>query len=61
VAGWRQAAPAGFGSVATEISPPADGESLAVGQFAAIAAAAIRLGYGGKLRPSSRRHEEVDS
>jgi 16S rRNA (adenine1518-N6/adenine1519-N6)-dimethyltransferase len=47
--------------VAAGISPQARGESLAVGQFAAIAAAAIRLGYGGKLRPSSRRHEEVDS
>jgi 16S rRNA (adenine1518-N6/adenine1519-N6)-dimethyltransferase len=47
--------------VAAGISPQARGESLAVGQFAAIAAAAIRLGYGGKLRPSGRRHEEVDS
>jgi 16S rRNA (adenine1518-N6/adenine1519-N6)-dimethyltransferase len=47
--------------VAAGISPQARGESLAVGQFAAIAAEAIRLGYGGKLRPSGRRHEEVDS
>jgi 16S rRNA (adenine1518-N6/adenine1519-N6)-dimethyltransferase len=47
--------------VAAGISPQARGESLAVRQFAAIAAAAIRLGYGGKLRPSGRRHEEVDS
>jgi 16S rRNA (adenine1518-N6/adenine1519-N6)-dimethyltransferase len=47
--------------VAAGISPQARGESLAVGQFAAIAAGAIRLGYGGKLRPSGRRHEEVDS
>jgi 16S rRNA (adenine1518-N6/adenine1519-N6)-dimethyltransferase len=47
--------------VAAGISPQARGESLSVGQFAAIAAEAIRLGYGGKLRPSGRRHEEVDS
>jgi 16S rRNA (adenine1518-N6/adenine1519-N6)-dimethyltransferase len=43
------------------IKPQARGESLSVEEFAAIAAAAITEGYGGKLRPSGRRHEEVDS
>jgi 16S rRNA (adenine1518-N6/adenine1519-N6)-dimethyltransferase len=47
--------------VAAGVSPQARGESLGVEQFAAIAAAAIRLGYGGKLSGSGRRHEEVDS
>ena len=47
--------------VAAGISPQARGESLTVQQFAAIAAAAILSGYGGKLSASSRRHEEVDS
>ena len=47
--------------VAAGISPQARGESLTVQQFAAIAAAAILSGYGGKLSGSSRRHEEVDS
>jgi 16S rRNA (adenine1518-N6/adenine1519-N6)-dimethyltransferase len=39
----------------------ARGESLSVAQFAAIAAAAIQSGYGGKLSQSGRRREEVDS
>jgi 16S rRNA (adenine1518-N6/adenine1519-N6)-dimethyltransferase len=43
------------------IKPQARGESLSVEEFAAIAAAATAEGYGGKLRPSGRRHEEVDS
>jgi len=43
------------------INPQARGESLSVDQFAAIAAAAIAEGYGGKLSPSGRRAEEVDS
>jgi 16S rRNA (adenine1518-N6/adenine1519-N6)-dimethyltransferase len=47
--------------VAAGVSPQARGESLPVEQFAAIAAAAILSGYGGKLSASSRRHEEVDS
>jgi 16S rRNA (adenine1518-N6/adenine1519-N6)-dimethyltransferase len=47
--------------VAAGVSPQARGESLSVEEFAAIAAAAIRLGYGGKLSESGRRHEEVDS
>jgi 16S rRNA (adenine1518-N6/adenine1519-N6)-dimethyltransferase len=47
--------------VAAGVSPQARGESLTVEQFAAIAGAAIRSGYGGKLSGSSRRHEEVDS
>jgi 16S rRNA (adenine1518-N6/adenine1519-N6)-dimethyltransferase len=42
------------------VSPQARGESLTVGQFAAIAAAAKGPGYGGKLSASGRRHEEVD-
>jgi 16S rRNA (adenine1518-N6/adenine1519-N6)-dimethyltransferase len=37
------------------------GESLTVSEFAAIAAAAKEDEYGGKLSPSSRRHEEADS
>jgi 16S rRNA (adenine1518-N6/adenine1519-N6)-dimethyltransferase len=47
--------------VAAGVSPQARGESLSVEQFAAIAAAALRFGYGGKLSGSGRRHEEVDS
>jgi 16S rRNA (adenine1518-N6/adenine1519-N6)-dimethyltransferase len=47
--------------VAAGVSPQARGESLTVEQFAAIAGAAIDLGYGGKLSGSGRRHEEVDS
>ena len=46
---------------AAGIDSRARGESLSVAQFAAIAAAATRSGYGGKLSPSGRRHEEVDS
>jgi 16S rRNA (adenine1518-N6/adenine1519-N6)-dimethyltransferase len=47
--------------VAAGVSPQARGESLTVGEFAAIAAAANVSGYGGKLSASGRRHEEVDS
>jgi 16S rRNA (adenine1518-N6/adenine1519-N6)-dimethyltransferase len=47
--------------LAAGINPQARGESLSVEQFAAIAAAAIQAGYGGKLSGSGRRHEEVDS
>ena len=47
--------------VAAGVSPQERGESLSVGQFAAIAAAAKLSGYGGKLSGSGRRHEEVDS
>ena len=47
--------------VAAGINPQARGESLTVTQFAAVAAAAIAQGHGGKLSASSRRHEEVDS
>jgi 16S rRNA (adenine1518-N6/adenine1519-N6)-dimethyltransferase len=47
--------------VAAGVSPQARGEALTVEQFAAIAGAAIDLGYGGKLSGSGRRHEEVDS
>jgi 16S rRNA (adenine1518-N6/adenine1519-N6)-dimethyltransferase len=46
---------------AAGINPQARGESLTVDQFAAVVAAATRLGYGGKLSGSGRRHEEVDS
>jgi 16S rRNA (adenine1518-N6/adenine1519-N6)-dimethyltransferase len=46
---------------AAGVSPQARGESLTVAQFAAIAAAAKRSGPGGKLRPSGRPQEEVDS
>ena len=47
--------------VAAGISPQARGESLSVGQFAAIAAAAKVSGHGGKLSRSSRQQEGVDS
>jgi 16S rRNA (adenine1518-N6/adenine1519-N6)-dimethyltransferase len=47
--------------VAAGISPQERGESLSVGQFAAIAAAAKLSGHGGKLSASGKRHEEVDS
>ncbi|BFU42246.1 16S rRNA (adenine(1518)-N(6)/adenine(1519)-N(6))-dimethyltransferase RsmA [Krasilnikovia sp. MM14-A1004] len=43
--------------VTAGINPQARGESLTVGQFAAIAAAGIQHGYGGKL---SGTREEVD-
>ncbi|MEV4636162.1 16S rRNA (adenine(1518)-N(6)/adenine(1519)-N(6))-dimethyltransferase RsmA [Actinoplanes sp. NPDC049548] len=47
--------------VAAGVNPQARGESLTVTEFAAVAAAAISHGYGGKLSASGRRHEEVDS
>ncbi|GAA2641169.1 16S rRNA (adenine(1518)-N(6)/adenine(1519)-N(6))-dimethyltransferase RsmA [Paractinoplanes durhamensis] len=47
--------------VAAGISPQARGESLTVGQFAAIAAAAKLSGVGGKLSASGKQPEEVDS
>jgi 16S rRNA (adenine1518-N6/adenine1519-N6)-dimethyltransferase len=46
--------------VAAGISPQARGESLSVAQFAAIAAAASELGYGGKLSATGAKREEVD-
>jgi 16S rRNA (adenine1518-N6/adenine1519-N6)-dimethyltransferase len=46
---------------AAGVNPQARGESLTVDQFAAVAAAARQLGYGGKLSGSGRRHEEADS
>jgi 16S rRNA (adenine1518-N6/adenine1519-N6)-dimethyltransferase len=61
LAGWAGgAAQAEEILVAAGVSPQARGESLTVGQFAAIAAAAKGPGYGGKLSASGRRHEEVD-
>ena len=61
LAGWAGgAAEAEEILVAAGVSPQARGESLTVGQFAAIAAAAKGPGYGGKLSASGRRHEEVD-
>ncbi|MGA5301487.1 16S rRNA (adenine(1518)-N(6)/adenine(1519)-N(6))-dimethyltransferase RsmA [Nucisporomicrobium flavum] len=47
--------------VAAGISPQARGEALTVTQFAALAAAAIAEGYGGKLTPSGSRREEAGS
>jgi 16S rRNA (adenine1518-N6/adenine1519-N6)-dimethyltransferase len=47
--------------VAAGISPQARGESLTVRQFADIAAAAKLSEAGGKLSPSDKQHEEVDS
>jgi len=46
--------------VAAGIDPRARGESLSVGEFAAIAAAAGSSPYGGKLSPSGSRREEVN-
>jgi 16S rRNA (adenine1518-N6/adenine1519-N6)-dimethyltransferase len=45
--------------VAAGVDPQARGESIGVGEFAAIAAAAETPGYGGKLSPSGSRREEV--
>jgi len=42
------------------MNPQARGESLGVGEFAAIAAAAETSGYGGKLTASGEQPEEVD-
>ncbi|WP_433370795.1 16S rRNA (adenine(1518)-N(6)/adenine(1519)-N(6))-dimethyltransferase RsmA [Actinoplanes sp. CA-142083] len=47
--------------VAAGISPQARGESLTVGQFSDIAAAAKLSGVGGKLSASDAQPEEVDS
>jgi len=47
--------------VAAGINPQARGESLTVGEFAAIAAAAKLSGDGGKLSASGAQPEEVDS
>jgi 16S rRNA (adenine1518-N6/adenine1519-N6)-dimethyltransferase len=47
--------------VAAGISPQARGESLSVGEFAAIAAAAPSPGSGGTIGASGERREEVDS
>ena len=47
--------------VAAGISPQARGESLTVGQFTEIAAAAKLSGVGGKLSATHAEPEEVDS
>jgi 16S rRNA (adenine1518-N6/adenine1519-N6)-dimethyltransferase len=46
---------------AAGIDPRARGESLSVGEFAAVAAAGKVPGGGGKLSPSDAQPEEVDS
>jgi 16S rRNA (adenine1518-N6/adenine1519-N6)-dimethyltransferase len=46
--------------VAAGVNPQARGESLTVTQFAAIAAAAGRMGYGGTITRSGAHPEEVD-
>jgi 16S rRNA (adenine1518-N6/adenine1519-N6)-dimethyltransferase len=46
--------------VTAGMNPQARGESLGVGEFAAIAAAAESLGYGGKLTAVGQQPEEVD-
>ncbi|MCO8272484.1 16S rRNA (adenine(1518)-N(6)/adenine(1519)-N(6))-dimethyltransferase RsmA [Actinoplanes sp. TRM 88003] len=62
LAGWAGgAAQAEKVLVAAGISPQARGEALTVGQFAAIAGAAKLSPSGGKLSPSERQPEEVDS
>ena len=42
------------------VSPQARGEALTVGEFAAIAAAALRAGCGGTISTSGTRSEEVN-
>ncbi|MBL7254753.1 16S rRNA (adenine(1518)-N(6)/adenine(1519)-N(6))-dimethyltransferase RsmA [Paractinoplanes lichenicola] len=62
LAGWAGgAARAEELLVAAGISPQARGESLTVHQFVAIAAAAKLSPGGGKLSPSDKQPEEVDS
>ncbi|BCJ42995.1 ribosomal RNA small subunit methyltransferase A [Actinoplanes ianthinogenes] len=46
--------------LAAGVNPQARGESLTVGEFAAIAAAAKTSGHGGKLSPSGAQPEEVE-
>jgi 16S rRNA (adenine1518-N6/adenine1519-N6)-dimethyltransferase len=46
--------------VTAGLNPQARGESLGVREFAAIAAAAESVGYGGKLTASGQQPEEVD-
>ena len=46
--------------VTAGLNPQARGEALGVGEFAAIAAAAGSVGYGGKLTASGQQPEEVD-
>ncbi|MDT4990895.1 MAG: rRNA (adenine1518-N6/adenine1519-N6)-dimethyltransferase [Actinoplanes sp.] len=62
LAGWA-GGPAAAEEIllAAGVKPQARGESLGVGEFAAIATAATLSAYGGKLSPSSRHPEEVDS
>ncbi len=61
LAGWAGGADAAERVLrAAGISPQARGESLSVTQFAAIAAAASELGYGGKLSRTGAQREEVD-
>jgi 16S rRNA (adenine1518-N6/adenine1519-N6)-dimethyltransferase len=62
LAGWAGgAANAEQVLVKAGISPQARGESLTVGEFAAIAAAAKLSEHSGKLSPSGAQPEEVDS
>ncbi|OJF15162.1 16S rRNA (adenine(1518)-N(6)/adenine(1519)-N(6))-dimethyltransferase RsmA [Couchioplanes caeruleus] len=62
LAGWAGGAAAAERMLlAAGVEPQARGESLTVREFAAVAAAAISLGHGGKLSATGRRHGEVDS
>ena len=62
LAGWAGGPPeAEKVLVAAGISPQARGESLTVGQFTEIAAAAKLSGVGGKLSATETQPEEVDS
>jgi 16S rRNA (adenine1518-N6/adenine1519-N6)-dimethyltransferase len=62
LAGWAGgAATAEQILVAAGINPQARGESLTVTEFAAIAAAASNHPRGGKLTPSGRQSEEVQT
>ena len=62
LAGWAGGPPeAEKVLVAAGISPQARGESLTVGQFTEIAAAAKLSGVGGKLSATHAEPEEVDS
>ena len=61
LAGWAGGpAQAEEALVKAGIKPQVRGESLSVREFAAIAAAADSLGYGGKLSASRVQPEEVD-
>ncbi|MFI5493032.1 16S rRNA (adenine(1518)-N(6)/adenine(1519)-N(6))-dimethyltransferase RsmA [Actinoplanes sp. NPDC051859] len=61
LAGWAGGAAAAERMLReAEIDPQTRGEALTVREFAALAAAGISLGYGGKLSATGGRHGEAD-